>query len=131
MKLVKFNVVTEFHNIPDEKFKMEVENMEKLEDEDWEKFAKKLSSSRNKYPYVTVKIGDEIAVPDWYYEHHKNDIVDITVYIDKYVSDNGQLIPFDMKDAIKHGYVKDFQSTMHKVKRFELIKEMTKINRNS
>ena len=62
MKLVKFNVVTEFHNIPDEKFKMEVENMEKLEDEDWEKFAKKLSSSRNKYPYVTVKIGDEIAV---------------------------------------------------------------------
>jgi hypothetical protein len=127
VKLVKFNVNTEFHNIPDEKYQKECEIMERLEDEDWEKYAKRLTSSRTKYQYVGVKISDEVSIPNWYYDKHKDDTVEVSISFSKYRSPDGsQMIPFDMKEAIRHGDVGDVEQTMKTVKRFELVRDLDK-----
>ncbi len=124
MKLVRFNVSTEYHNIPDDKYHKECEIMEKLEEDDWEKFAKKLSSTRNKYPYVTVKIGTESPVPNWYYEAHKDDAIEVSVSFDKYTDRFGNRIPFNMEEALKHGDVRSLEHNTKYVKRFELIEDL-------
>ena len=123
-KLVKFNVRTEFHNIPDDKYKHECELMEKLEDEDWEKYARKLTSSRSKYQYVQVGIGQEVAVPNWYYDAHKDDKINMCLSFDKYRDASGNIIPFNTTEAIRHGDLQNLDDTMQTVSRFELVKDL-------
>jgi len=123
-KLVKFNVRTEFHNIPDDKYKHECDLMEKLEDEDWEKYARKLTSSRSKYQYVQVGIGQEVAVPNWYYDAHKDDKINMGLSFDKYRDAGGNIIPFNTAEAMRHGDLQNLDDTMQTVSRFELVKDL-------
>lgn len=124
MKSVKFNVVTEFHNIPDGKYETECLVMEKLEEENWEQYARKLSSSRSKYPFVQVKIGQEIAVPNWYYELHKSDIIDIGLSFDKYQDAEGNRMPFKTSEAVRHGDMSNPENTMYTVNRFTFVADL-------
>jgi len=122
MKLVKFNVRTSFHNIPDAKYKVECEKAEKLEDEDLEAFAKKIIG-RSKYAYINVNINEEVEVPNWYFEAHKNDMCEVPVHIAQY-NKEGLPLPFRADDALRHGYIKTIDESIRKVSRFTLIADL-------
>ncbi len=128
MKLVKFNVSTAFRNIPDSKYDAEVKRFETLKEENFDKWVEIMKSGHSKYDLVDVKIGQEITVPDWYYEAHKNDQINIGRSFDKYRDQQGNIIPFDVKEAKRHGDIawNEQNVTMRSVSRFELIENLYK-----
>jgi hypothetical protein len=128
MKLVKFNVSTAFRNIPDSKYKAEVKKFETLREDSFDKWVEIMKSGHSKYDLVDVKIGQEIAVPNWYYDAHKNDEVNIGRSFDKYRDRQGNIIPFDVTEAKRHGDIAwdEKNITMKSVARFELVEDLDK-----
>jgi hypothetical protein len=123
-KLVKFNCATSFRNIPDSKYKAECDKMEALAEDDMKKFGEAIAYQKTKFMLVDVKMGDEVSVPDWYYDAHKDDLVTMPISFDKYTDRNGSRIPFEMYEAQKHGDVQNAQQCTKQIKRFELIEQV-------
>ena len=128
MKLVKFNVNTEFHNIPDQDYTAELKRRKDLRFSNFKEYKEMLLNPQlfDDWEYIRVGIGDEKEVPNWYYEAHKNDKIEISVAFDKYTDKMGNRIPFKMEEAVRHRDVQDENDTMRTVTRFELIKDLDK-----
>ena len=122
-KLVRFNCNTAFRNIPDSKFNIEVKRLDEMADEDIKKFGETLAYQRTKFALVDVKKNQEVMIPDWYYENHKDYVVSLPVSFDKYRDRRGNRIPFSTEEALKHGDISDINETMKVVKKFELIEK--------
>ena len=109
--------------IPDEAYQQLVESLQKMRFNDYKSYKERLAAG-TEYQIKSVKIGDVVEIPDWYYEEHKNDRVQIGLHIANYSDSQNRPHPFDMNDAIKHRYeIDDVKNTMKTVQKFVLVEE--------
>lgn len=124
-KLVKFNATTSIRIISDAEYSIRKDKLEELAKTDAMQYQTRLGYESNIYTYRHVKVGDELEVPNWWYETHKDSMVTVPVHLPTYYQgkDKKAVEPFKMDEALKHGQVKSLEKTQQ-VKLFDLVKDL-------
>jgi hypothetical protein len=122
MKLVKFNVSSTVHMIPDELYQEYCSSIRKLKYEKFTDYCNRIKAG-SEFEVIQAPLGSVIEIPDWYFEAYKNNEVSVGVSFDKYKDKTGQRRAYKMEEALMHGDVRTTE-TMRKVKVFELVEEI-------
>ena len=121
MKKVKFNVTSAVHMIPDEIYSKKVEEFKKMKYGNPTQYREYIMMG-DEFPIVNVAIGEVIEVPDWYFNAHKDRVVEIP-HNSYFKYDNGTPMSFSSAEAKKWGIETILKD---KVKKFELIPDSAK-----
>lgn len=128
MKTVKFNGSTNYPLIPDNEIEAYRKEIAELKNGDLSKRQQFVGiiqegGSSTRYGFIEVKIGDVRDVPDWYYNANKNNEVILPISSDKYKNKEGEIIPFNMQEHIRHGHATN-TNTIQIVKLFDLVADV-------
>ena len=99
MKTVKFNVTSAVHMIPDEVYAARQAEFKKMRYENPTKFREYMMAG-DEYPVISVRIGEIIEVPNWYFAANKDRMIEIP-HDSKFAYRNGNAIPFSSTEAAK------------------------------
>lgn len=119
-KLVRFNVHTSVHMIPDEDYPLIVAELKEMRRKDRKNYVQTIIDGSD-YIVEEVRIGQQLEVPGWYYEAHKNDRANIPNSFEHYKDRQGNRTPFNAAEAIRHGDMKDASELTKDVKLFDLV----------
>lgn len=122
MRKVKFNVTTEVHMIPDEIYQDFKDKMSEMKFKSFKDYQQRLLAG-SEFEFRNVVIGEELEVPEWYFNIHKDDKLAIGIDLKFYKDAHGNPQPFQVNDAIKHGHMHPDEKVMKTVSRFELVEE--------
>lgn len=122
MKKVKFNVSTAVEMRPDENEAEYKRHYKEMRFKDFKSFSERLKAG-SEYEFKHVKPGDIIEVPDAYYEENKDRQAAQGLSFDHYTDEAGNRVPFDHKEAKRHGDITKKGETMKYVPIFELVED--------
>lgn len=118
--MVKFNVTTEVHLIPDNEYEKLIIELKEARYAKFSDYKQKLLAG-SQHETRMFHEGDIDVIPRWYYEKHKNDVVARPLHIPTYTNDHGDLTPFNLKEAIKHQQIERGTSTISSIRKFEIV----------
>lgn len=133
MKYGIFNHKYVYKNIPDEIYNSYLEENTKLRQQKWPEFLAKLQSggASDPFEYILVKAGEKTSIPDNVYKNIKDKVVKVSNSFNHYKDKNGNIIPYDMSEAIRHHDVNSTTEFMKTIPLFELLDENISSNNES